>query len=89
MSTLITLKVDETLKNEAAKVAEELGIPLATYLKMCLKRLTQEQRIDFQLLEVPKEHIRDRWLKQQQDLQNNRNLSQSFATPTDLKNTLS
>ncbi len=87
-TSIISLKVDESLKNEAAKVADELGIPLATYLKLCLKRLVREQRIDFQLLEIPKELTRERWLKQQQDVQNNNKLSQKLNTPQDLKNNL-
>ena len=42
MSTIITLKVDEELKNQAAAVLEELGLDAPTAIRMYLKALVRE-----------------------------------------------
>ena len=42
MSTIITLKVDEELKNQAAAVLEELGLDAPTAIRMYLKSIVRE-----------------------------------------------
>ncbi len=85
MSDVISLKVDHDLKKDATKVAEYLGIPLATYLKMCLRKLRDEKRIDFQMVEIPKEKVHERWAAQHSDVMKNNNMSQDFSSIEDLK----
>ena len=74
-TTLITLKLEQELKDQATQVAQSLGIPLATFLKMSLKKLVQEQRIDFQLLDVPSVQTREKWLKQLQETREGKKIS--------------
>ena len=42
MSTIITVKVDEELKNQAAAVLEELGLDAPTAIRMYLKSIVRE-----------------------------------------------
>lgn len=72
--SVITIKVEDELKAEASAVAKELGIPLATYLKMCLKQLSREKKVHFERLEVPRQVVVQRWRKQEEDLKSGKNI---------------
>ena len=48
-STLIQFRADDTEKIEAARICDELGINLQTYLKLCLSRLINEKGIPFSM----------------------------------------
>lgn len=85
---IISLKVESELKAQASQVADRLGIPLATYLKMCLKKLTQEQGLDFRLPQTPKNTVHKRWKQQQDDLSKGKNVSQTFSDIHTLKQSL-
>ncbi|HSH18753.1 MAG TPA: type II toxin-antitoxin system RelB/DinJ family antitoxin [Candidatus Saccharimonadales bacterium] len=50
---IINLKTDPELKEQAAKVADKLGISLSAVLNNELKRFATEQRVTFEALEVP------------------------------------
>ena len=48
-NSLIQFRADETIRNKAATICEELGIDLQTYLRMCMFRLVQENGIPFSM----------------------------------------
>jgi addiction module RelB/DinJ family antitoxin len=43
--TLLTVKTEKGLKNEAKKVAEDLGVPLSTVINSFLKQFVREKEI--------------------------------------------
>jgi addiction module RelB/DinJ family antitoxin len=43
--TILNIKMDKTLKEEARKTAEELGIPLSTAINAFLKNFVREKEI--------------------------------------------
>ena len=45
--TLLTIKTDKKLKLAAQKTAEELGIPLGTFINMTLKQFVLDKEISF------------------------------------------
>jgi len=45
--TLLTIKTDKKLKLAAQKTAEELGIPLGTFINMTLKQFVLDKEINF------------------------------------------
>ena len=60
MSTsLVQIRVDETLKNEASAVYEELGLDLPTAIRIFLKRSVQENGIPFKMVLPKKEYTAD------------------------------
>lgn len=46
-NTLIQFRVDEEIRHKTIEILNELGLDLATYLKMCMTRLNQEKGIPF------------------------------------------
>lgn len=48
-STLVQIRVDEDLKNEAASIYERLGLDLPTAIRVFLKKSIEESGIPFSL----------------------------------------
>ena len=48
-SSLVQFRADESIKNKAADICEQLGIDLATYLRMCMSRLVQDKGVPFSM----------------------------------------
>ena len=48
-NTLVQFRTDETTRIQAAKICEQLGIDLPTYMKICITRLVQENGIPFSM----------------------------------------
>lgn len=48
-STLVQIRVDEDLKNEAASIYERLGLDLPTAIRIFLKKSVEESGIPFSL----------------------------------------
>ena len=47
--TLLTVKVDKKLKSAAQKTAEEMGIPLGTFINMTLRQFVRDKELNFTL----------------------------------------
>jgi addiction module RelB/DinJ family antitoxin len=45
MNTTILLKTDKTLKDEASRVAKELGVPLTTVMNAYLRQFVRDREI--------------------------------------------
>ena len=48
-STLVQIRIDENLKNEATSIFEQLGLDLPTAIRMFLKKSVEESGIPFSL----------------------------------------
>ena len=48
-NTLVQFRAEETSRIKAVNICEKLGIDLATYLRMCMSRLIQENGIPFSM----------------------------------------
>ena len=67
MKTVISVKIDKDVRDEAKKVAAQIGLPLSTIINSQLRHFVAEQRIEFSIPLVPnaktakllKEAIRD------------------------------
>lgn len=53
MNTTILLKTDKGLKNEASRVAKELGVPLTTVMNAYLRQFVRERQITISLEPMP------------------------------------
>ena len=47
--TLIQFREDEAMKIKATEICEQLGIDLATYMRICIARLVQSNGIPFSM----------------------------------------
>lgn len=56
--TLLTVKIDKTLKANAQKTAEKFGIPLGTLVNSMLKQMVLRQEVNFSTLQPSKSLIR-------------------------------
>ena len=48
-SSLVQFRADESMKSKASEICEQLGIDLATYLRMCMSRLVQDKGVPFSM----------------------------------------
>ena len=87
-TSVISLKVESELKDQATAVANDLGIPLATYLKMCLKKLKDEQSISFQRTEKLKPLVAKQLEKQMKEVEEGKNIVEGGSSTKELMNTL-
>ncbi len=51
--TVINIKIDKSLKDDAQKTARELGLPLGTIVNAYLRDLVNERRVVFTTHPVP------------------------------------
>ena len=67
-ASLLQVRVEESLKDDAARVFEELGIDTSTAVRMFLKRSVMENGIPFRMT-LPKEPYRaDRGFRAMQEI---------------------
>lgn len=68
-NTVIQIRTDQELKEEAQKVAEELGFSLSSLIKAFLKNLTRTKMVTFSTGEVPSTWLLEQMTQAQKDLQ--------------------
>ncbi|MCQ2561804.1 MAG: type II toxin-antitoxin system RelB/DinJ family antitoxin [Clostridia bacterium] len=49
-SAFVQFRIESEVKEEAAKICEQIGIDLPTYMRICLSRLVQEKGIPFSMV---------------------------------------
>ena len=53
MKTVISVKVDKSVRDKARKVAKKIGVPLSMVINNQLKRFAEEERIEFRAPLMP------------------------------------
>ncbi len=79
MKTILNIKVDKEVKEEAFKVAEEMGVPLSTLANAMLKKLIQERSVTFVAPLRPSKKLMKILRQGEKDLKEGKNLSPAFA----------
>ncbi|MHB1316474.1 MAG: type II toxin-antitoxin system RelB/DinJ family antitoxin [Minisyncoccota bacterium] len=85
--TLLTIKTDKNLKKEAQKVAEELGIPLSTFINATLKQFVRNKEIALSVSYEPTIQLL-KTIKNAREDYNMGNVSEVFTNITELKKRL-
>lgn len=67
-TTLVQVRIDEELKNQATAVYEELGIDLSTAVRMFLKRSVMVNGVPFNMTLPKSENKAEKALKALQDI---------------------
>lgn len=80
MNVILNFKTDKGLKNEAKKIAGQLGLPLGTILNHYLKNFVNEQRLVFENHPTPSKKVSDELAQISKDIKNKKNLSPAFSS---------
>ncbi len=76
--TVINIKIDKNLKEEAQKVAKELGLGLGTIINAYLRELTREKRVVFSVFPEPNDNLKKLLKKIKSEKNNSKKISSSL-----------
>jgi addiction module RelB/DinJ family antitoxin len=76
--TTINIKADKDVKENAQKVARELGIPLSTIINAYLNQLIRTKKVHFFVDKELKPSIKKRLDRLSREAKNGKNLSPTF-----------
>ncbi|HEX8226936.1 MAG TPA: DUF6364 family protein [Candidatus Saccharimonadales bacterium] len=81
----VTIKIDAQLKEEAQKLAKNLGLSLSAIVENKLRQAVQERRIVFEEPLIPNARTAKQLRAIEADVKAGRNLSPAFSTIADLE----
>jgi DNA-damage-inducible protein J len=76
--TTINIRVDKEVKEEAQKVAKELGIPLSTIINAYLNQLIRTKEVHFYTEGELKPHVKKRLDRLMKEAKEGKNVSPTF-----------
>ncbi len=79
MKTIINIKADREVKDEAVKVAKLMGLPLSTIINAFLKKIISDQSVTFTALTKPSKNLEKLLKKSEKDIKKGDNLSPLFT----------
>ena len=79
MKTLINIKADKEVKEEAVKLAERIGLPLSTVINAFLKKFISDQSVTFNVSNKPSKNLQKILKQAEKDIKNDSNLSPLFT----------
>jgi len=89
MKTVINVKTDKEVKENAQKVAGDLGLSLSAVINAYLKQFVRNKEVYFGLVPRMSPELEKLLGKIEDDIKNKRNLSPAISSEKDLKNYLS
>ena len=78
------IKLDKGLRNDAKKVAGELGIPLTTVVNAYLKQFVREKTFSLSVYPVPRPEKVAEWKKTRDEMDRGIGVSGPFSTTEEL-----
>lgn len=87
--TVINIKADKAVKEQAQKVARELGVPLSTIINAHLKDFIRQRKVTFSLEPELKPEVEKLLKKAHEDYKKGKNVSPAFSTPEEIDEYLS
>lgn len=84
--TVLNVKTDKKLKEQAQKVSRELGVPMSVLVNNYLRQLIQTKSAYFSVdykKEIPRPEVARRWAKIDEDIKKGRNMSPAFSNMKD------
>jgi len=84
MKTLINIKADKEVKEEAQRVAAELGMPLSTIINAYLKQFIQTREIHFVAEGKLKPAVKRRLDRLAKEAREGKNLSGPFSSAEEM-----
>jgi len=84
MKTTTSIKLDKDVKEQASKLASELGLNLSSVINATLKKFVTERRVTFSVEPELNAKTQKKFLKIQDDIKKGKNLSGPFTNVEDL-----
>ncbi len=81
----VTVKIDADVKQQAQKLAKQLGLSLSAIVENKLKEVVRERRVVFEEELIPNERTARQLEKIEADIKAGRNLSRPFNTFEELE----
>lgn len=88
MKVTTSIKLDKKLKDDAAKLAEELGLNLSTVISATLKKFVSERAVQFYVAPEFNEKTKRELLKIKGDIKTGKNIIGPFDNIADLRKSL-
>ncbi|PIQ68919.1 MAG: type II toxin-antitoxin system antitoxin, RelB/DinJ family [Candidatus Taylorbacteria bacterium CG11_big_fil_rev_8_21_14_0_20_46_11] len=88
MKTVTSIKLDKSVKEEASKLASQMGLNLSSVVNATLKKFVTERRVVFSLLPEFNAGTEKAFLRMKRDVKNRKNIVGPFRTMDDLKESL-
>jgi len=85
MKTILNVKTDLDIKEEAQKLAGTLGLSLSTVVNAYLRQFIRDKEVSFSLAPQMTPELEKILGGIERDIQQNKNLSQSFSSSQALK----
>ena len=89
MKTIINIKADKEVKEQAQKVAAELGLPLSTVINAYLKEFIRNRSINLSVAPRMSKQLEGLLGRVEEDLKHNRNVSPPLSTAKEISKYLS
>jgi len=88
MKTITSVKLDKDVKEEAGKLASEMGLNLSSVINASLKKFVKERRLVFSLSPEFNAKTEKAMLKMKEDVKHKKNIVGPFDNVDELKKSL-
>jgi addiction module RelB/DinJ family antitoxin len=88
MKTLINIKADKNVKEEAVKTATAMGLPLSTVVNAFLKQFISQQSITFTIPIKPTKWLQKILMDADKDFREDKNIAGPFHAAKDMTKSL-
>jgi len=79
MKTIINIKADKEVKEQAVRTATRMGLPLSTVINAFLKKFISDQSVTFNAPLKPNRRLQKILIQTEKDLRAGKNLSPLFT----------
>jgi len=86
MKTIINIKTDKNVKQNAQRTAERLGLSLSAVLNAYLRQFIRNKEVHFSIVPRMSPELENLLGSIEYDIQRNRNISKSISNEKELKN---
>lgn len=80
MKTMINIKADKEVKENAQKIAGDLGLPLSGIINAFLKEFVRSRKISFSVIPRMTPYLENILGKVEKDIDENKNMTKTFKT---------
>ena len=84
MKTMINIKADRAVKEEAQRLAEELGLSLSAVVNASLKHFVRTREIHFRIDPTPTPYLKSIIRQAEKDFRAKKNISKPIRTAKEL-----
>ena len=78
MKTILNVKTEKSLKEEAQATAKELGLPLSVVVNAFLKQFVRDREVTFSSSYKPSQYLKNLITEIERDIEKGENLSPEF-----------